>query len=187
MEKLLNNSEWVQTVWVWGSRCSDAWFFLKSWLQNVSAHHNWRSFLSILMFAQENGKHIEQFRSCKFARYFFSSEVACVSFNDGWNASVCVNFVWAPNDPKSLYFHFHFYSFLQRSPPRRPPPCTRAPVSDPWRHLEYIWFQRWWRGRWHFRTQQLITMLAWWAVIRPSPEETMSTFISCIFNTLHTF
>lgn len=117
MEKLLNNSEWVQTVWVWGSCCSDAWFFLKSWLQNVSAHHNWRSFLSILMFGQENGKHIEQFWSCKFACYFFSSKVACVSFNDGWNASVYVNFVWAPNDPKSLYFHFHFYSFLQRSPP----------------------------------------------------------------------
>lgn len=41
MEKLLNNSEWVQTVWVLGS---DGWFSPKFWLHNVSAHHNWRSF-----------------------------------------------------------------------------------------------------------------------------------------------
>lgn len=100
MEKRLNNSEWAQTVWVWGSRRSHAWFFLQSWLQNVSAHHNWRSFLSILMFGQENGKHIEQFWSHKFVCWVFSGEVVCVGFNDGWNASVHLDSAWASVEPR---------------------------------------------------------------------------------------
>lgn len=122
MEKLLNNSEWVQTVWVLGSRCSDGWFSLKFWLHNVSAHHNWRSFLSILMFRRENRKHIGLFWSYKFIRYFFfSAGAVCVSLNGKRNVLVYSNSDLAPNDllerKKERHFYFTIYSYLFKVSP----------------------------------------------------------------------
>lgn len=118
--ELLNNSQWVQTVWVSCSRCSDGWYSLKFWLHNMSAHHNWWSFLSILMFIWENRKHIGLFWWYKFMLFFFSASTVCVSFRGHRNVLVYLRSVLAPND---LYFwrggrgflFFFFFTILFRS------------------------------------------------------------------------
>lgn len=107
--ELLNNSQWVQTVWVSCSRCSDGWYSLKFWLHNMSAHHNWWSFLSILMFIRENRKHIGLFWWDKFMLFFFSASTVCVSFRGHRNVLVYLRSVFASND---LYFWGVFFSFF---------------------------------------------------------------------------
>lgn len=109
--ELLNNSQWVQTVWVSCSRCSDGWYSLKFWLHNMSAHHNWWSFLSILMFIRENRKHIGLFWWYKFMLFFFSASTVCVSFRGYRNVLVYLRLVLAPND-LYLVFSPHFFYYI---------------------------------------------------------------------------
>lgn len=110
--ELLNNSQWVQTVWVSCSRCSDGWYSLKFWLHNMSAHHNWWSFLSILMFIRENRKHIGLFWWYKFMLFFFSASTVCVSFRGYRNVLVYLRLVLAPNDLYLVFFPPIFFTIM---------------------------------------------------------------------------
>lgn len=108
-------------------------FSLKFWLHNMSAHHNWWSFLPILMFRQENRKHIGLFWSYKFICYFYSTRAVCVSFNGHWNVLVYSNLVLALND---LLQHVSV-TFIPVVLLSNSWEC-RGSFPDPWRTLEYM-------------------------------------------------